>query len=98
MRSSANGDDEGPYEILWSSRAKRSSGRLPTKVALAAVEFVHARLAQNPRRAGKELGLELRGVWSARLGDFRILYEIDDERRRVTVLELTHRSDAYRTR
>jgi mRNA interferase RelE/StbE len=99
LRSSPSDDDERPYEIVWSSSALRSLSRLPAKVAFAGVEYAHSRLAENPHRAGKPLTLELEGVWSARLGDFRILYEIDDDRRRrVTILEATHRSDVYRRR
>jgi mRNA interferase RelE/StbE len=72
--------------------------RLPEKVATAVVEFLYGSLAENPHRVGKPLKLGLAGLHSARRGDFRLLYRIDDARRRVEVVAIEHRSDAYRPR
>ena len=88
----------GPYSIDWSGPAKRALGRLPEKVAVAVIEFVHGRLAAAPRRAGHALGLELTGRHAARVGDYRIIYRIDDDRRVVGILTVEHRSDIYRRR
>jgi mRNA interferase RelE/StbE len=96
--SGASGDLGPPYEIFWSSPGKRLLRRVPEKIALAAIEFAHSRLRENPHRMGKPLGLELEGSHSARLGDFRIVYEIDEPRHRVIVLTVEHRSDVYRRR
>jgi mRNA interferase RelE/StbE len=37
-----------------------------------------------------------RGGWRIRVGDFRVIYEIDDDQRAVTVLRIGHRRDVYR--
>ena len=87
-----------PYEITWASSALRTLDRLPEKIATACVEFVYGGLAQNPRRVGRPLRLELAGKHSARRGDFRLIYEIDDDARSVTVIAVAHRSDVYRHR
>jgi mRNA interferase RelE/StbE len=48
---------------------------------------------------GKPLGAELAGICSARLGrDWRVLYEIDDIKYVVIVLDIRDRSAAYRRR
>lgn len=48
---------------------------------------------------GKPLGAELAGIYSARLGpDWRVLYEIDEAKRVVIVLEIRRRSPACRRR
>ncbi len=52
----------------------------------------------NPRRLGKQLRFELEGLWVARRGPFRIIYEIDQTSRVVTVVKIAHRSHAYRPR
>lgn len=87
-----------PYEIDWASSALRALNRLPEKIATACVEFVYGGLAENPHRVGHALRFDLEGKHSARRGDFRIVYEIDDDRRVVTVLAADHRSDVYRPR
>jgi mRNA-degrading endonuclease RelE of RelBE toxin-antitoxin system len=87
-----------PYAIEWAGPAKRALTRLPEKVATAAIEFIYGPLAENPRRVGRPLRFELEGTHSARRGDYRVIYQVDDRRRRVTVLTIDHRSDVYRRR
>ena len=41
---------------------------------------------------------KLAGLRSARRGDYRVIYRIDDQRHLVTVLAIEHRSDIYRPR
>jgi mRNA interferase RelE/StbE len=88
----------GPFEIEWTPTALRSLDRLPVKAASACVEFVYGALAEAPHRVGRPLRLELTGKHSARRGDFRVIYEIDVDRRIVTVVAIDHRSDVYRSR
>jgi mRNA interferase RelE/StbE len=87
---------EGEFAIAWTSASRRALTRLPEKVATAVVEFVYGSLAASPHRVGKPLKLGLEGLHSARRGDYRVIYRIDDERRLVTVMAIEHRSDAYR--
>ena len=66
-------------------------------MAAAAAELVTGPLLAAPRRVGKPLSRELRGIWSARLArDWRVLYEIDEEQRVVRVLDVRPRRSAYR--
>jgi mRNA-degrading endonuclease RelE of RelBE toxin-antitoxin system len=87
-----------PYELGTAPPARRAlAERLPPDVAAAAAEFITGPLLAQPRRVGKPLGEQLTGIHSARLGrDWRVFYEIDDARHVVTVLDIRHRSTAYR--
>lgn len=71
---------------------------MPEKTATAAVEFCFGPLAANPHRLGKPLQRELVGYHSARRGDYRVIYRIDDVARLVYVLRIEHRGDVYRPR
>ena len=53
-------------------------------------------LAENPQRLGKLLFGQLAGLRVARRGDYRIIYEIDDQERLVIVHRIQHRRDIYR--
>jgi len=86
-----------PFEIDWASSALRALNRLPEKIAVACIEFVYGGLSENPHRVGHALRFDLEGKHSARRGDFRIIYKIDDDRRIVTVVAIDHRSDMYRS-
>jgi mRNA interferase RelE/StbE len=87
-----------PFDVEWTSSALRSLDRLPEKVATACVEFVYGGLADNPQRAGRALRFDLEGTHSARRGDFRVIDEIDEPSRVVTVIAISHRSDISRSR
>jgi len=89
---------ERDYAVAWTAAGRRTLGRLPEKVATAVVEFLYGSLAASPHRAGKPLKLGLEGLHSARRGDYRVIYRIDDHRRRVYVVAIEHRSDIYRPR
>ena len=41
---------------------------------------------------------EMWGAWRIRVGDYRIIYDIDDDERLVVILVVTHRREAYRHR
>jgi mRNA interferase RelE/StbE len=89
---------EPAYDILLTAAAKRSLQRVPEKAAHAIVDLLFGALAENPQRVGKPLRFELAGRWSARRGDFRIIYRIDEHHRDVSVDVIAHRGDAYRQR
>lgn len=84
--------------IAWTTEARRALTRLPEKVATAVVEFLYGSLAASPHRVGKPLKLGLEGLHSARRGDYRVIYRIDDERRLVAVMAIEYRSGIYRPR
>jgi mRNA interferase RelE/StbE len=86
------------YRLVVAATAERSLARLPESAAVAIVEFITGALVGGPRRVGHPLQRELAGLWSARRGPYRVVYEIDDERRTVTVLRIDHRADVYRPR
>ena len=88
------------YELGTAPPARRAlAEKLPVDVAITAAEFITGPLLAHPRRVGKPLGEELTGIYSARLArDWRVLYEIDEARRVVIVLDIRPRSTAYRPR
>ncbi len=88
------------YELGTAPPARRALAELlPNDDATAALEFITGPLLENPYRVGKPLREALAGVFSTRFGrDWRVLYEIDEEQRVVIVLDIRHRSTAYRPR
>jgi mRNA-degrading endonuclease RelE of RelBE toxin-antitoxin system len=87
-----------PWELVAAPSVDRTLARLPEKAAAAAVEFLTGPLLEDPRRVGHPLRRELEGLWAARRGPYRVVYEIDEDARRVVVLRLEHRADVYRPR
>ena len=83
------------YALLIKRSAERDLRRLPR----ALFERVNERilvLRDDPRPHGvRKLAGVLEG-WRVRVGDYRILYQIDDEAKTVTIVRVKHRREAYR--
>ena len=85
------------YGIELTKAAKRAlTESLPEPVAIACWEFIRGPLAENPHRVGKPLRDQLEGRYSARRGEFRVIYQIFDNRIVVRVIHIAHRRDVYR--
>jgi mRNA interferase RelE/StbE len=87
---------------MWRIELTRTAERQITKLDRAAQRsiqrFLRDRLlpADDPRQWGKPLHGEKRGLWRYRVGDYRLICDIQDEQITVLVLELGHRKDVYR--
>ena len=89
---------EAPWDLVVAGPARRAIERLPEKVAVAVLDYLVGPLLENPQRLGKPLQGDLAGLHSARVGAYRIVYEIDEAGRAVRVIYIDHRADIYRPR
>lgn len=80
--------------VLILRRAQKELGQLPGGDYERVRDAVGAR-AENPRPPGS-IKLTGREGWRIRVGNYRVIYEIDDEQSVVTVLHIGHRRDVYR--
>ena len=86
------------YEVRITPEGLRHLNRLPEKIRDAALTALTGTIRENPQRLGKKLVGELDGLYSARRGDYRIIYEIMDDPKTVIVHRIQHRADVYRNR
>lgn len=84
------------YAVTFSAASKRHLDRLPEGVRAAAFATILGPISENPVRTGKPLVGELRGMRSVRRGDYRIIYEVDDDAKVVVIHRVQHRRDVYR--
>ncbi|MFL6192833.1 MAG: type II toxin-antitoxin system RelE family toxin [Thermoanaerobaculia bacterium] len=82
------------YSVSILRRAQRELAQIHGKDYQRLLEAVRG-LASEPRPVGCRK-LTGREGWRIRVGDFRILYEIDDAQRSVTILQIGNRRDVYR--
>lgn len=86
---------EQRFGVQLRGPARRSLERLPVKAFDAVVGFMAGPLAENPHGVGKPLCNEFEGLFGARVGPYRILYEINDGIFVVAVIRIGHRADVY---
>ena len=82
------------YSVFILRRAQRELSQVPPEV-YERIKKVIFNLAKDPRLAGcrKLIG---RDGWRVRVSNFRIIYEIEDTTKTVTILHIGHRRDVYR--
>ena len=83
-------------DLVFTRRAREDLRRLPESVKIA-VANVLGRLELDPRKAGVPLVGRLRGLWSARVGNYRVVYTIEgtSPHERIIVRAVRHRVIAY---
>ncbi len=83
------------YDILVQKQIKKLDPQTRNRIR----SFLHERLTQldNPRKIGEALqGSELGNYWRYRVGDYRVLCDIQDQRLIILVIEIGHRREVYR--
>ena len=86
------------WTIELTRTAERQIKKLDAPAQKSIARFLRERLksAENPRQWGKPPQGDKRGLWRYRVGDFRLICDIQDDRITVLVLEVAHRKDVYR--
>jgi mRNA interferase RelE/StbE len=87
------------YNVELSESAERELGKLDPLQAKRILKFLHQRVAKldDPRSIGEALhGSRLGEFWKYRVGDYRLICKIEDDRLIVLVLRVGHRKEIYR--
>jgi mRNA interferase RelE/StbE len=86
------------WRVEISRTAEKQIQKLNRDAQEAIVRFLRERVlaAENPRQLGKPLHGDKGGLWRYRVGDYRLICDIQDERITVIVLRVGHRKDVYR--
>jgi mRNA interferase RelE/StbE len=87
------------YSVLETKAASKQLNTLPAPIVLRVLAAL-ADLATNPRPQGCRKTRTVLGdvAWRVRVGDYRIVYDIDDRAQEVRVFAIRHRRDVYRAR
>ena len=86
------------WQIEFDESAKKELAKLDRQVARRLIDFLKNRVLnqRDPRSVGQALrGSTLGEFWKYRVGDFRIIASIQDDRMIVLVLRVGNRSDIY---
>jgi len=86
------------WTIDYTNTAKTQLRKLDKQAARRILDFMDERVAgrDDPRSTGKALTGPLGGLWRYRIGDFRVICDIQDDALRILVLQLGNRRDVYR--
>ncbi len=87
-----------PWRIEFHPDAAKELRKLDRAVAARIVKTLETRIAalDDPRTLGAPLKGEHEGYWRWRIGDYRVVGGIEDERITILVVRIAHRREVYR--
>lgn len=85
------------WTIEWDSKAIKSLKKFDRQARQQIVDYLESRIAteRDPRRFGKALSGDKSGLWRYRVGDYRVICNIEDNALVVLVIAVGHRRDVY---
>jgi mRNA interferase RelE/StbE len=86
------------WRIEFLPAADKDLAKLGRAEAKRVLQTLKTRIAplDDPRRLGTALTGELGGLWRWRIGDYRVIARIEDERITILVVRIGHRREVYR--
>lgn len=85
------------YQVVFSNEAKKQLKKMDKYVATLIIGWIEKNLqgCKDPRIHGKGLTSNKAGQWRYRIGDYRLICEIQDEQITILILEVGHRRNIY---
>ena len=85
------------YNVVLTSEAKKQLKKLDKHVAAIIISWLRKNLENcvNPRQHGKPLTANRTGQWRYRIGDYRLIAEIQDDKIIILILSIGHRREIY---
>lgn len=83
------------HPIIFSNTASEQFKKLKDKKLKERIASALEYIAKEPFR-GKPLQAELKGCYSYRVGDYRVIYTFSKEKKYVGIIRLSHRREVYR--
>ena len=86
-----------PWRVEFDRDAARDLRKLGAQAQRQILRYLRERIAtsEDPRRFGHALTRDLKGLWRYRVGDFRIVASMEDDRFVVLVVTVGHRREVY---
>lgn len=83
------------FAIIFSSQARQSLRKLPLNIQKKMREKISL-LSFNPRPSGIKAIKGKKGLFRLRVGDYRVIYKIENQLLIITIIEVGHRKEIYR--
>ena len=82
--------------IEYTETARKQLKKLDRTMQMRILDYMdEVALLENPRSRGKALVENMRGLWRYRVGDYRVICEIQESRIIISVLKIGHRKNIY---
>jgi len=88
------------WKVEFDDRARKELRKLDPQIQDRIIKWLRQNLAtgKDPQRIGTSLKGRMKGLWRYRIGDYRIISQIQDENILILVIRIGHRRDIYEDR
>lgn len=85
------------YKVIYEKKALKSLSKIDSKQRNIILSWIEKNLVDtdNPKQYGKNLKGDLNDYWRYRVGNYRILANIDKENIKIIIINIGHRKDIY---
>jgi mRNA interferase RelE/StbE len=83
------------YEVYLEKSAENDLKRLPKSIFDRIIPQIKT-LAENPRPSVCRKITGSKNDWRIRIGDYRVIYEVDEKAKAVRIMRVRHRREVYR--
>ncbi|MGN0460578.1 MAG: type II toxin-antitoxin system RelE/ParE family toxin [Ruminococcus sp.] len=85
------------YKVEYTKQAVKQLKKLDKPTASLILGWIEKNLVncENPRQHGKGLTANHKGKWRYRIGDYRLIANIEDDKILILILNIRHRRDIY---
>jgi len=84
------------WTIKFDAKVEKSLRKLEPRQLLKIQEYLEVKIIKNPKKFGKPLKGRLAGLWRYRVGDYRIICQLQDDTLLVLIVKIGHRKDIYK--
>lgn len=86
------------YRVVYEREAIKSFSKIDKKQQILIISWIEKNLldTDNPKKHGKALKGNLKNYWRYRVGNYRILADIDDNQIKIIIVNIGHRKDIYK--
>ncbi len=84
------------YKLVPTSRFIKQLKKLDKFTQKQITNYLSSHVTDNPRQYGKALTANRSGQWRYRIGNYRVIASIEDDKLIVTALEVGHRKEVYK--
>lgn len=85
------------YKVIFTERAVKEIKKLDKHISALIISWINKNLegCEEPRIFGKALVGNMQGKWRYRIGDYRLICQINDDTIKILILDVGHRKDIY---
>ncbi|MCK6458621.1 MAG: type II toxin-antitoxin system RelE/ParE family toxin [Planctomycetes bacterium] len=83
------------WRVAYHPEVPKDLEAIPANMRDRIRRAIEGRLVTRPEEYGERLRKDLAGAWKLRVGDYRVVFDLDQKHALVTVLLIAHRRSAY---